>query len=54
VGELVTASDVYLRDDWAELLVQLAAFAHVRVSLGCRGYATWSSGRAGCGLCRWG
>ena len=30
-----------------------AAFAHVRVSPGCRGYTTWSSGRAGCGSCGW-
>jgi hypothetical protein len=35
-------------DDWAEVLVQAAAFAHVRVS------PTWSSGRAGCGCCGWG
>jgi hypothetical protein len=40
--------------DCAELLVQTAAFAHVRVSPGCRGYTTWSSGRAGCGRCSWG
>jgi hypothetical protein len=40
--------------DWAELLVQLAAFAHVRVSPDCRGYTHWSSGGAGCGWCRWG
>jgi hypothetical protein len=53
-GELVTGSDVHLRDDWAELLVQLAAFAHVRTSPGCRGYTTWSSGRACCGCCGWG
>jgi hypothetical protein len=52
-GQLVTVSDVYLRDDWAELLVQLAAFSHIRVSPGCRGYTTWSSGRAGCGCCGW-
>jgi hypothetical protein len=45
---------VQLCDDWAEILVQAAAFAHVRGSPGCRGYTTWSSGRAGCGLCRWG
>lgn len=36
-------------DDRAEILVQAAAFAHVRVSPGCRGYTTWSSGRAGSG-----
>jgi hypothetical protein len=53
-GQLVAASDVYLRDDWAELLVQLAAFGHIRISPGCRGYTTWSSGRAGCGWCHWG
>jgi hypothetical protein len=41
-------------DDWAEALVQAATFAHVRCSPGCRGYTTWSSGRAGCGCCRWG
>jgi hypothetical protein len=40
--------------DWAEVLVQAAAFAHVRVSLSCRGYTSWSSGRAGCGCCGWG
>jgi hypothetical protein len=40
-------------DDWADGIVQAAAFAHVRVSPSCRGYTTWSSGRAGCGLCRW-
>jgi hypothetical protein len=41
-------------DDWAEVLVQAAAFAHVRASPSCRGYTTWSSGRAGCGYCGWG
>ena len=41
-------------DDWAEVLVQFAAFAHVRASPVCRGYTTWSSGRAGCGGCGWG
>jgi hypothetical protein len=41
-------------DDWAEVLVQAAAFAHVRGSPGCRGYTTWSSGRAGCCCCGWG
>jgi hypothetical protein len=41
-------------DDWAEVLVQAAAFAHVQVSPGCRGYTTWSSGRGGCGSCGWG
>jgi hypothetical protein len=41
-------------DDWVEVLVQAAAFAHIRVSPGCRGYTTWSSGRAGCGCCGWG
>lgn len=41
-------------DDWADWVVQLAAFAHVRVSWSCRGYTTWSSGRAGCGCCGWG
>ena len=41
-------------DDWAEVLVQAAAFAHVRGSPRCRGYTTWSSGRAGCGSCGWG
>jgi hypothetical protein len=40
--------------DWADSIVQAAAFAHVRVSPGCRGYTTWSSGRAGCGHCGWG
>jgi hypothetical protein len=45
---------VQLCDDWAEVLVQAAAFAHVRVSPGCRGYTTWSSGRAACGRCGWG
>jgi hypothetical protein len=53
-GQLVTVSDVHLRDDWAELLVQFAAFAHVRVSPDCRGYTHWSSGGAGCGCCGWG
>jgi hypothetical protein len=53
-GQLITAGDVYLRDDWAELLVQLAAFAYIRVSPDCRGYTMWSSGRAGCGYCGWG
>jgi hypothetical protein len=53
--ELVTASDLYLRDDWAELLVQAAAFAHVRVSPSCRGYTIWSAGRTVCrhGRCGW-
>jgi hypothetical protein len=41
-------------DDWAEVLVQAAAFAHVRVSPDCRGYTHWSSGGAGCGCCGWG
>jgi hypothetical protein len=41
-------------DDWAEAIVQAAAFAHVRASPGCRGYTHWSSGGAGCGWCRWG
>ena len=41
-------------DDWAEVLVQAAAFAHVRVSPDCRGYTHWSSGGAGCGCCDWG
>ena len=36
------------------VLVQTAAFAHIRVSPGCRGYTTLSSGRAGCGCCGWG
>jgi hypothetical protein len=40
-------------DDWAEVLVQAAAFAHVRVSPDCRGYTALSSGRAGCGCCGW-
>jgi hypothetical protein len=40
-------------DDWAEVLVQTAAFGHIRVSPGCRGYTTWNSGRAACGLCGW-
>jgi hypothetical protein len=40
-------------DDWAEVLVQAAAFAHIRASIGCRGYTTWSSGRAGCWCCGW-
>jgi len=34
-------------DDWAEILVQAVAFAHVQVSLGCRGFTTWRSGRFG-------
>ncbi|HEX8106624.1 MAG TPA: hypothetical protein VF516_02800 [Kofleriaceae bacterium] len=37
-----------------EVLVQAAAFAHIQASPGCRGYTTWSSGRAGCGCCGWG
>jgi hypothetical protein len=41
-------------DGWAEVLVQVAAFAHVRVSPGCRGFTAWSSGRTGCGHCGWG
>jgi hypothetical protein len=41
-------------DDWVEVLVQAAAFAHVRVSPDCRGYTHWSSGGAGCGCCGWG
>ena len=41
-------------DDWAEMLLQLAAFAHIRVSPTCRGYTTWSSGREGCSYCGWG
>jgi hypothetical protein len=41
-------------DDWAEVLVQTAAFRHVRVSPGCRGFTTLSSGRAGCYCCGWG
>ncbi len=40
-------------DDWAEVLVQVAAFAHVRVSPICRGFTSWSSGRAECGCCGW-
>jgi hypothetical protein len=40
-------------DDWAEVLLQAAAFAHVRLSPSCRGYTTWSSGRVGCYCCRW-
>jgi hypothetical protein len=53
-GQLVTVSDVHLRDDWAELLVQLAAFAHVRGSPNCRGFTMWISGRTTCGRCGWG
>lgn len=42
-------------NDWAEGLVQTAAFVHVRASsFRCLGYTTWSSGRAGCGRCGWG
>jgi hypothetical protein len=48
------ASQPGLCDDWAEVLVQAAAFAHVRGSPGCLGYTTWSSGRAGCASCGWG
>ena len=41
-------------DDWAEVLVQSAAFVHVRTSsFRCLGYTTWSSGRARCGRCGW-
>jgi hypothetical protein len=40
-------------DDWAEVLLQAAAFGHVRGSPGCRGYTTWSSGCATCGYCGW-
>ena len=40
-------------DDWAETLVQAAAFAHIPASPSCRGYTTWSSGRARCGRCNW-
>jgi len=47
------AASPELCDDWAEVLVQAAAFAHVRGSPGCRGYTSWSSGRAGCGCCGW-
>jgi len=41
-------------DSWAEILVQVTAFAHVRASPACRGFTTYSSGRAGCCCCRWG
>jgi hypothetical protein len=41
-------------DNWAEGIVQTAAFAHVRVSPDCRGYTHLSSGGAGCGRCSWG
>jgi hypothetical protein len=41
-------------DDWAEVLVQAAAFAHIRVSPSCRGFTTLSSGRVGCYCCGWG
>ena len=39
----------------AEVLVQAAAFAHIRVSPSCRGYTIWSAGRAICGRgrCGW-
>ena len=42
-------------DGWAEMLLQLAAFAHVRVSPSCRGYTIWSAGRTVCGRgrCGW-
>jgi hypothetical protein len=40
--------------DWAELIVQTAAFAHVRAAPDCRGYTHWSSGGASCSWCRWG
>jgi hypothetical protein len=42
------------RDDWAEVLVQVAAFTHVHAAPSCRGYTTWSSGRTACGCCGWG
>jgi hypothetical protein len=46
---------VPLSDDWAEVLVQTAAFVHVRASsFRCLGYTTLSSGRARCGRCGWG
>jgi hypothetical protein len=35
-------------------VAQAAAFAHVRLSPGCRGYTTWNSARVGCGRCGWG
>jgi site-specific DNA recombinase len=54
VAEVSAESQLEPCDDWAEVLVQAAAFAHVRGSPGCRGYTTWSSGRAGCGRCSWG
>ena len=40
--------------DWADVLVQAAAFAHIRVSPSCRGFTTLSSGRVGCYCCGWG
>lgn len=35
-GEFDTRDDVYLRDAWAEALVQAAAFRHALGSPGCR------------------
>ena len=53
-GEFVTTADLYLRDDWAELLVHGAAFQHLGASPMCLGYTMTSSGRAWCGACGWG
>lgn len=43
------------REEWAEQLVQRAAFMHVAGEQGIfhRGYTLASSGRAFCGLCSW-
>jgi hypothetical protein len=40
-------------DDWAEAIVQDAAFRHVARSRLCRGYTMSTSGRAWCGSCSW-
>lgn len=41
------------REQWAERLVEIAAFAHVGFSKVCTGYTMASSGRAICGNCEW-
>lgn len=41
------------RGQWAERLVELAAFAHVAYSKVCTGFTMVGSGRALCGNCEW-
>lgn len=41
------------REQWAERLVELAAFSHVAFSKVCTGYTMVGGGRAVCGNCDW-